>query len=169
MRGERIARQTKIPPGDQGGFCCLDFCLGRHFAGAGAGAGAGAAFGIGAGAGAGAAPLAVPSTTTPLPQGSQQRRCRRRANKLGLAHGSHGSHAGFGAHVTFGQHAGFGAQHLGLGGQQASPVPLIASSKTILCIVVSSKVDLHPGNYFEFAGPPASSSRQKATRFGARN
>lgn len=137
----------------------LSRLLGCHFAGAGAGAGAGAAFGIGAGAGAGAAPLAAdPSTTVPLPHGSQQplRRCRRRANKLGLQHGSewHGSQAGFGQQVTLGQHAGFGAQHTGLGGQQASPVPLIASSKTRLCIVVvSSKVDVHPGNYFEFAGP----------------
>jgi hypothetical protein len=41
-----------------------------------------------------------------------------------------------------------------LGGQQWSPVPLIASSKTILCIIVSSKVDLHPGNYFEYNSPP---------------
>ena len=151
------AKTNKNPPWRSGGIL-LSRLLGCHFAGAGAGAGAGAAFGIGAGAGAGAAPLvADPSTTVPLPHGSQQplRGCRRRANKLVRPHGSQlrGAHELTVAHGA-GAHAGFGAQHVGLGGQQWSPVPLIASSKTILCIVVSSKVDLHPRNYFEYNSPP---------------
>jgi len=98
----------------------------------------------------------------------QQRRERRRPSKrCRPPHGLQQSCTGAEQHVGAGaQHDVVGAQHDELGVPQWSPVPLIASSKTRLCMVVSSKVDIILGTTSSLSLAPSARVPNEGHRLG---